>query len=179
MNDAIPSTPHRDQAFIDVHAELVKIARRELAKHRVGATLETRALVNEAYLKLFDRTRPEFANRAHLIASGAQAMRQIIIDYARSHLAQRRGGGCEKISFDDLQTGSLVVQDQAAELVCVHEAMSKLGEMDPRLEKVVELRFFAGLDVEEVAEVLGVSGPTIKRDTRAALAFLTAYAEAK
>jgi len=162
-------------SFSDVHAELLKIARRELGKHRVGATLETRALVNEAYLKLFDRTNPAFANRAHLLAVGAQAMRQIIIDYARAHLAQRRGGGAQKINFDDLATGSLAIQDQALELVHVNDAMKKLGELDPRLEQVVELRFFAGLDVDEVAEVLGLSAPTIKRDTRTALAFLKAY----
>lgn len=170
MNLATP-----DHRFAEVHAELLKIAHRELRKHKIGATLETRALVNEAYLKLFDRTRPEFASRAHLIATGAQAMRQIIIDYARAHLAQRRGGGVEKISFDDLQTGSLAVEDKAADLVHMHDAMRKLGELDPRLEKVVELRFFAGLEVDEVAEVLGVSSPTIKRDTRAALAFLSAW----
>lgn len=164
--------PSADAQFETVHAELLRIAHRELARHQIGATLETRALVNEAYLKLFDRGNPQFASREHLIHIGAQAMRQIIVDYARRRACQRHGGGIQGEPLEALETGRFALDDRAFEIVCMHEAMQQLGQLDPRLEKVAELRLFAGLEVEEVADVLGLSAATVKRDTRAALAFL-------
>lgn len=155
-----------------VHAELLRIARRELARHQHSPTLETRALVNEVYLKLFDRTNPEFANREHLLRVGAQAMRQIIVDHARARMRDRRGGGATKVDLDELDSGRFAVDDRAAEIVALNDAMQRLGALDRRLEKVAELRLFGGLEVEEVAEALGISAPTVKRDMRAALAFL-------
>jgi len=158
--------------FAAVHAELLRIAHRELARHRASPTLETRALVNEVYLKLYDRTAPEFASREHLLRVGAQAMRQIIVDHARARLRDRRGGGAVKVDLDALESQSFAIEDNALHIVGLSEAMERLGTMDARMEKVVELRIFGGLEVEEVAEVLGISAPTVKRDMRAALAFL-------
>lgn len=152
--------------------EMRQLAHRELARHVRGGTLETRALVNEAYLKLQGRD-GGYANRSHLLATAAQAMRQIIIDHARARQADRRGGGAQAVSLAALETGRYGVDD-AEQWLRIDQAMRRLGEMDPRLERVAELRYFAGLEVEEVAEVLGLSAPTIKRDSRIARAFLAA-----
>lgn len=153
-------------------ADLRRIAQRELARHVRGETLETRALVNEAFLKL-QAHEAAYSTRAHLLATAAQAMRQIIIDHARARQADRRGGGAQAVSLAVLETGRYGVDD-AEQWLSIDQAMRRLGERDPRLEKVAELRYFAGLEVEEVAEVLGLSAPTIKRDSRIARAFLAA-----
>ena len=164
---------HPQEAFsATVIEELRLLARRELARHVRGATLETRALVNEAYLKLCGHE-GEYANRHHLLATAAQAMRQIIIDHARARQADRRGGGAQAVSLAALETGRFGVDD-AEQWLRIDQAMRRLGDLDPRLERVAELRYFAGLEVDEVAEVLGVSAPTIKRDSRIARAFLAA-----
>jgi RNA polymerase sigma factor (TIGR02999 family) len=155
-----------------VYGELLKIARAELARHRRGATLDTRALVHEAYLKLFGDVARVYANRKHFYATAAQAMRQVVIDYARSRLAERRGAGAEHIALEALEGQPLPVDAQAEQLVQMDAALSRLAQLDPRLVQVVELRFFSGLEVVEIAELLGVSEATIKRDTRAARAFL-------
>ena len=157
----------------EVIAEIRRIARRELARHVRGMTLETRALVNEAYLKLHANGTPAFANRAHLLATAAQAMRQILIDHARARHAERRGGGAAPVSLAALESGRFCIDD-AEQWLRIDQAMHRLGELDPRLERVAELRYFAGLEVTEVAEVLGVSEPTVKRDSRVARAFLAA-----
>lgn len=159
--------------YAELHAELLRIAHRELARHRAG-TLETRALVNEAWLKLYGSSEPQFANGQHLLCVAAQAMRQIIVDHARARLADRRGGGAAPVSLQALETGRFALDDAAYDIVRVHEALQRLGALDERLVRVAELRLFAGLEVSEVAQALGVSEPTIKRDTRAALAFLQA-----
>ena len=168
MNDH-PSAVFSQTVFDEVR----RIAHRELARHARGVTLETRAVVNEVYLKLFDRSQPEFANSAHLLATAAQAVRQILIDHARARLAERRGGGCAATSLDALETGRYAVDD-AEHWLRVDQALQRLGSLDPRLEQVAVLRFIAGLEVEEVAAHLGVSAPTIKRDSRTARAFLAA-----
>jgi RNA polymerase sigma factor (TIGR02999 family) len=158
-----------------LYEELLRIARAELARHRRGNTLDTRGLVHEAYFKLFGGDARVYANRKHFFATAAQAMRQVVIDYARARLAERRGGGAEHVpldTLDDLENGPLPVDSQAAELVQLDAALGKLGTLDPRLVQVVEMRFFGGLEVTEIAELLGVSEATIKRDTRAARAFL-------
>lgn len=156
-----------------VYEDLLLIARAELARHRRGQTLNTRALVNEAYLKLFSAdAETDFDSRKHFFATAAQAMRQVVIDYARSRMTDRRGAGAEHIALDDLNGLALPVDAQADQLVAIDAAMQKLSLLDERLVRVVELRFFAGLEVTAIAELLGVSEPTVKRDTRAAKAFL-------
>ncbi len=155
-----------------VHDELIRIARAELQRHRRGNTLNTRALVNEAYLKLFNHQTLDFENRAHFYASAARAMRQVVIDYARARLAERRGGQAEHVSLDALEGQAIPIDAQAEQLLAIDRALEKLSHLDQRLVKIVELRFFAGLGVPEIATLLGVSEPTIKRDTRAAKAFM-------
>lgn len=155
-----------------VYNDLVRIARAELNRHRRGATLDTCALVNEAYLKLFEGAGLDYENRRHFYATAARAMRQVVIDHARARLAERRGGGAEHVALDALEAQPLPVDAQAEQLLAIDTALEKLAMLDERLVKVVELRFFAGLEIKVIAELLGVSEPTIKRDTRAAKAFL-------
>ena len=162
----------RDQALNLVYEDLLRIARAELARHRRGDTLNTRALVNEAYLKLFDRSDGQYENRKHFFATAARAMRQVVIDYARARLAERRGAGAEHVELDSLEGMPLPVDEQAEQLVGMDRALQNLAALDERLVSVVEMRFFAGLEVKDIAELLGVSEPTVKRDTRAAKAFL-------
>jgi RNA polymerase sigma factor (TIGR02999 family) len=166
--DGAPS----DEALRQIYAELLKIARAELSRHQRGNTLDTRGLVHEAYFKLFGGAGRAFANRKHFYATAAQAMRQVVIDYARARLAERRGAGAEHVGLDALEGQPLPVDAQAEQLVQVDAALNRLAGLDPRLVQVVELRFFSGLEVEEIAELLGVSTATVKRDTRAARAFL-------
>jgi RNA polymerase sigma factor (TIGR02999 family) len=163
-------------AIDSVYNDLMIIARAELARHQRGQTLNTRALVNEAYLKLFGGSGAvDFDSRKHFFASAAQAMRQVVIDYARARMTARRGSGAAHVALDDLDDlhgSALPIDAQAEQLLAVDAAMQKLSLLDPRLVRVVELRFFAGLEVRDIAELLEVSEPTIKRDTRAAKAFL-------
>lgn len=159
-------------AVEQVYDEMLRIARAELARHRRGVTLDTRALVHEAYFKLFGDDARVYASRKHFYATAAQAMRQVVIDYARARVAERRGGGVEHVPIEALEGQPLPVDAQAEELVLLDAALGKLGGLDARLAQVVELRFFTGLEVTEIAELLGVSEATIKRDTRAARAFL-------
>lgn len=161
----------RERALGLIYDDLLRIARAELARHRRGDTLNTRALVNEAYLKLFHGS-GTFDSRVHFFATAARAMRQVVIDYARARLAGRRGGGGEHVPLDALEGAPLPVDAQAEQLVGMDRALEKLAGLDARLVQVVEMRFFAGLEVKDIAELLGVSEPTIKRDTRAARAFL-------
>jgi RNA polymerase sigma factor (TIGR02999 family) len=155
-----------------VYADLLKIARAELARHQRGDTLNTRALVNEAYLKLFANAAGDYDNRQHFFATAARAMRQVIVDYARARLAERRGSGAEHVSLDHLEAQALPIDSQAERLVAIDAALSKLAALDPRLAQVIELRFFAGMEVEELAQLLEISVPTVVRDTRTAKAFL-------
>jgi RNA polymerase sigma factor (TIGR02999 family) len=166
--DASQHGPVLDQ----VYDELLKIARAELRRHVRGATLDTRSLVHEAYLKLFDAPARSYASRRHFYATAAQAMRQVAIDHARARLAQRRGGGAVHTSLDALEGQPLPVDAQAEQLLQIDAALGKLAGLDARLVQVIELRFFSGLEVLEIAELLGVSEATVKRDTRAAKAFL-------
>ncbi len=168
----------RAGALERVYADLLKIARAELSRHQRGNTLNTRALVNEAYIKLFAGTGLDYRNRKHFFATAARAMRQVVISYARQRLADCRGAGAEHVSIDDLEAHALPVEARAEKLIAVDAAMAKLAALDARLAEVIELRFFAGMEVEELAEVLGVSVPTIVRDTRTARAFLQAELDA-
>lgn len=161
----------RERLFELVYEDMVRIARAQLSRNQRGNTLDTRALVSEAYLKL-ERAGFDYANRKHFYATVACAMRQVAVDYARSRLAERRGGGAVFVDIEDMADHPLPVDAQAEQLIAIDDALAKLGKLDERLVKVVELRFFAGLEVKEIAELLEVSEPTIKRDTRAAKAFL-------
>ncbi len=150
-----------------VEDELHRLAHRYMSRERQDHTLQTTALVNEAYLKLIDQ-KVDWQNRAHFFGIAAQIMRRILIDHARKHLgAQRRGG--KKLSLDD---AAVVSDERAAELMALDDALTSLTKVDERKGRVVELRYFGGLSVEETAEVLGVSVDTITRDWRRAKAFL-------
>jgi RNA polymerase sigma factor (TIGR02999 family) len=155
-----------------VYADLLKIAHAELARHQRGETLNTRALVNEAYIKLFAGAAADYSSRQHFFATAARAMRQVIVDYARARLAERRGCGAEHVSLDHLDAQALPIDSQAERLVAIDAALSRLAELDPRLARVIELRFFAGMEVQELADLLEMSVPTVVRDTRTAKAFL-------
>jgi RNA polymerase sigma factor (TIGR02999 family) len=150
-----------------VEVELHRLAHRYMSHEREGHTLQTTALVNEAYLKLIDQ-KVEWQNRAHFFAIAAQIMRRILIDHARKHLGPRHGGA-KVISLDEV---AVVSNERASELVALDEALMTLAEVDERKSRIVELRYFGGLSVEETATVLGVSVGTIEREWQRAKAFL-------
>jgi RNA polymerase sigma factor (TIGR02999 family) len=150
-----------------VEDELHRIAHRYMSNERKDHTLQTTALLNEAYLKLVDQ-RVQWQNRAHFFGIAAQIMRRILIDHARKHLGAKRAGG-QRVSLEDV---AVVGDERAAELVALDEALTNLARVDERKGRMVELRYFAGLSVEETALVLGVSSDTVTRDWRRAKAFL-------
>lgn len=153
-----------------VYQELQKIAHRYLSRERSSNTLQTTALVHEAYLKLIDQNRVQWQNRAHFFGIAAQAMRRILIDNARQRLADKRGAGVEKVAFEE---GLIDVSDErAGSLIELDEALQKLAEIDGQKSQLVELRYFGGLSIEETAEVLGVSIATVNRQWRTAKAWL-------
>lgn len=157
-----------DRLFPLVYAELRRIAHGQLSR-KGPSTLQTTAVVHEAYLKLATGAGTAPRDRGHFFAVAATAMRQILVDHARAHLRQKRGSGAEHLQLDERD---IPVEDRAAELVELDLALSRLAELDERAARVVELRFFGGLAVEETAEALGVSERTVKRDWREARAFL-------
>jgi RNA polymerase sigma-70 factor (ECF subfamily) len=150
-----------------VEGELHRVAHRYMSREREDHTLQTTALVNEAYLKLIDQ-RVDWQNRAHFFGIAAQIMRRILIDHARKHLGPRHGGG-KTISLDEV---AVVSDERASELVALDEALTTLAKVDERKGRVVELRYFGGLSVEETAAVLGVSAETISREWQRTKAFL-------
>jgi RNA polymerase sigma factor (TIGR02999 family) len=152
-----------------VYEELRAMAHRRLTPGARDVTLDTTALVHEAYVRLFDRSRLDWKDRRHFFSVAAIAMRQIIVDHARRRSAVKRGGGLTRV---DLDSTNLAVDAQAEEIVALNDALSRLARLDERLASVVELRFFAGLSVQEVAEVLDTSERTVKRDWRKACALL-------
>lgn len=151
-----------------VYEELRRLARRYMNQERSGHTLQTTALVNEAYLRLVDCKRMHWENRAHFFAVSAQLMRRILVDHARRHNL-KRGRGIQHVSLEDT---AVIGGDRAADLVVLDEAMQALARIDARKARVVELRFFGGLSVEEAAEVLKVSPVTVMRDWSTARAWL-------
>ncbi|HWZ42565.1 MAG TPA: sigma-70 family RNA polymerase sigma factor [Candidatus Saccharimonadales bacterium] len=154
-----------------VYKELHRLARHYMRGEREGHTLQTSALVNEAYLRLTGHHEVDFKNRGHFFAVSAQIMRRILVDHARSRDAGKRGSGVEKISLEN----ALVYTDgESWQVIALHEALTKLEQWDPRQCRIVELRFFCGLEVEETAEVLSVSTATVKRDFQQAKAWLHA-----
>ena len=158
-----------DQLMPLVHDELRRMAHRYLGRERGGHTLQSAALVNEAYLKLIGERQMDWQNRAHFFAVAAQIMRLILVDYARARNRDRRGGGAQRVSLDDALA---IVNEQSAELVALDDALNSLAAFDARKSKVAELRFFGGLSVEETAEVLHVSPITVMREWRLAKAWL-------
>lgn len=154
-----------------VYDELHRLAHGQLRRGRPGDTLRTTALVHEAYLRLVQQDEAGWRDRGHFLAVAAIAMRQIVIDAARRHAAQKRGAGERPVSFEDDRM-NLDVAGQAEELLAIDEALERLAGWNEKLARTVELRFFAGLTVEETAEATGVSVRTVKRDWQKAKAFL-------
>ncbi|MBI1762564.1 MAG: sigma-70 family RNA polymerase sigma factor [Acidobacteria bacterium] len=166
-----------DQAALEqliplVHDELHRLAKRYMRRERgqrAARTLQTTALVNEAYLRLIDARRVQWQNRAHFFAIAARLMRQILVDYARAQHYAKRGGGQPLLALDEALTFTL---ERAPDLVALDDALHALAALDERKGRVIELRFFGGLSVEETAEVLQVSPDTVLRDWRLAKAWL-------
>lgn len=154
-----------------VYAELHRLAHRFMIGERTGHTLQTSALVNEAYIRLIDWKRVRWQNRAHFFGVCATLMRNILVDYARKQRYQKRGGDAIKVSLGE---AAGIVEEDGLDLVALDEAMLDLAKMDKRKSRVIELRFFGGLSVEETAEVLQVSEDTVMRDWRLARAWLLA-----
>src|SRR6266478_4456356 len=162
-----------DQGALDrltpiVYNELHRLAHRYMKRERPGHSLQTTALVNEAYMRLVDYKRMEWQNRAHFFAVSAQVMRRILVEHARRHNL-KRGAAVQHVSLEE---AAVVGGEQDADLVALDTAMNALARIDPRKVQVVEMRFFGGLSVEETGEVLKVSAVTVKRDWRAARAWL-------
>ena len=144
-----------------VYEELRDLAHRHMGGERPDHTLQTTALVNEAYLRLADQTNPRWQNRAHFFSVAARAMRQILVSYARSNRAQKRGGGAFKVELDE---AAIVSPEESKAIVDLHEALERLGTLDSRKAQVVELKYFGGLNYDEMAEVLKISRVTVRRD---------------
>jgi RNA polymerase sigma-70 factor, ECF subfamily len=152
-----------------VYDELHRLAAAYMSRERGNHTLQTTALVNEAYLRLVDQKSAGWQDRAHFFAVAAKVMRQILIDHARGRARAKRGGGGQRVSLDE---GAMLSEERAADLLALDEALRKLAGLDQRKSEVVELRFFGGLTVEETAEVLNVTPKTVTRDWTMARAWL-------
>ena len=168
------SPAERDRLFSLVYAELQSLARRELGARRHDQTLSTGPLVHEAYMKLFPNGSGGFDNRRHFFGAAARAMRQVAVDYARSQMAERRGSGQKPLHLDQIDVNLLGADSHAEELVQLDAALQQLAEIDQRALQVAEMRYFIGMEVTEIAQALGVSEPTIKRDSRFVREFLEA-----
>src|SRR5262245_44292936 len=166
-----------DQAAMDrliplVYGELRRLAKQHMRRERAGHTLQTTALIHEAYLRLIDANQVRLENRRHFFAAASRLMRQVLVDLARERGSHKRGGGAEHISLDE----ALAVSEQRDdELLALDEALLALAEFDERKSQVVELRFFGGLGVEEAAEALNVSVETVHRDWRLARSWLLRF----
>ena len=158
-----------DKLFPLVHSELRRIAHRQMSQERPGHTLQATALVNEAYLKLAGQQGFDWQNRAHFFAVCAQVMRHTLIDHARAHARDKRGGGAVKVSLND---ALVVAEDQTAHFIALDEALRVLERLDPQKGKIVELLYFGGLSIEEAAEVMNVSSRTVRREWQRAKAWL-------
>jgi RNA polymerase sigma factor (TIGR02999 family) len=152
-----------------VYEELRRIAQRQLRNERPGHTLNTTALVHESYLKLAEQTRAVFRDRNHFLAIASHAMRRVLVDYARGHRAQRRGGGWERV---DLDATPIASDDRSERLLAVDAALERLARLDERQSRVVECRFFGGMTEEETAQALGITERTVRRDWTKAKAWL-------
>ena len=174
VTDLLVQWREGDEAALDrliplVYKELRRMAGYYMRGRRPGDTLQTSALINEAYLRLADHKNMRWQNRAHFFAVAAQAMRRILVDHARARYAAKREGGFLKVSLDQAAD---IGQQRSAELIALDDALKELAEFDARKSRIVELRYFAGLSVEETAQVLEVSPVTVKREWRAAKLWL-------
>jgi RNA polymerase sigma factor (TIGR02999 family) len=151
-----------------VYEELRRVARRHLRRERPDHTLQTTALVNEAYLRLMDQGVAEVRDRCHFVALTSHLMRQILVDHARARFAKKRDGGCRVTLVEDLA----VAEPGEIDVLAVDEALSRLAALDPQQARVVELRYFGGLSIRETSQVLGISEATVKRDWATARAWL-------
>jgi len=158
-----------DELYPLVYDELHRLARRYMSRERKGHTLQTTALINEAYVRLVDQKNVQWANRSHFFAISAQIMRRILIDHARRYGYAKRGGGAKQVSLEEV---AAIMPEQGRELIRLDEALKSLAERDPRRSQVVELRYFGGLNNEEIAGVLNVSQNTVTRDWNMARAWL-------
>jgi RNA polymerase sigma factor (TIGR02999 family) len=158
-----------DQLMPLVYGELRRMARRCMGQQPAGHTLQTTALIHEAYLRLAGQEEKRWENRAHFFGVAAQAMRHILVDYARARHTDKRGGEARVISLEE---AALVSEERAAELIALDDALAELAQLSPRQSRVVELRYFGGLSVTEAAEVLQVSTDTVTRDWGQAKAWL-------
>jgi len=166
----------RDELMSVVYQELHRLAHHYMKRESPGHTLQTSALVNEAFLRLIDQRNVQWRNRAHFFGIAAQMMRRILVDYARQRRYAKRGGDARQVTLND----DLIVTDQrSADIVALDEALIELANIDDRKSKVVELRFFGGLSIEETAEVLAVSPGTVMRDWTLAKAWLQRAMTAK
>ncbi len=154
-----------------VYDELRRQASRYLRRERQDHTLQTTALINEAYLKLVDQKNVKWQNRAHFFAIAAQAMRRILVDYARAKHREKRGGDAQKISLEEI-TMIAVEENKSVDLIALDEALTRLAKMDEQKSRIVELRYFSGLNVEETAEVMSISRNTVERHWTMAKAWL-------
>jgi RNA polymerase sigma-70 factor (ECF subfamily) len=152
-----------------VYPELRRIAKRQMARENPAHTLQTSALINEAYLKLIDREKVDWQNRAHFFAVSAQVMRHILIDHARKYLYNKRGAGAQHVPLEE---AAIVEEKRSTDLVALDEALNALATLDPRRSQIVELKFFGGLNAEEIGDVMGISPSTVQREWRAAKAWL-------
>jgi RNA polymerase sigma factor (TIGR02999 family) len=152
-----------------VHAELRRLARRYMRQERAGHTLQTTALIHEAYIRLVDAQGVNWQNRAHFFGISARVMRQVLVDFARRRGYQKRGGGEQRVPFDE---ALLVAETPDQDLVALDEALTALAVVDPRKSRAIELRFFGGVSIDEAALLLEVSPETVKRDCRLAKAWL-------
>jgi RNA polymerase sigma factor (TIGR02999 family) len=165
---------HGDDAALEklmplVYEELRGLAHHYMEGQRPNHTLQTTALVNEAYLRLADQRKPNFTNRSHFFAVAAKAMRQILVDYAKAQQRQKRGAGASQVELDE---AALISPEQSSAILDLNDALERLASLDPRAAHVVELRYFGGLKQEEIAEVLKISIVTIRRDWIFAKAWL-------
>lgn len=163
-----------DQSALDrllplVHAELRRIARRQMSQERDGHTLQATALVNEAYLRLAGQEGYEWQNRAHFFAVCAQVMRHVLIDHARAHARDKRGGGAIQVSLDE---AAALAGQPAQHFLALDEALRFLESVDPQKSKIVELRYFGGLSIDETAELLNISPRTVRREWQRSKAWL-------
>jgi RNA polymerase sigma factor (TIGR02999 family) len=173
LHDARSGDPRlAEKLFQLAYGELRRLAGGMLRAERPGHTLQATALVNEAYLKLLGEEGPSFESRAHFFAIAARVMRQILVDHARKHFSQKRGGGAEKL---ELNEGVAVSSEQMQPLLELNDALDALAQADPRKAQVIEMRFFAGMTGEEIAEATGLSTSTVARDLRMAQAWLAAH----
>jgi RNA polymerase sigma factor (TIGR02999 family) len=159
-----------DRLVPRIHDELRRLAASYLRRERPDHTLQPTALVNEAFLKLVDQRAAKWQNRAHFFGIAAQAMRRILVDHARAHAAGKRGGALRKVPLDEAIVAGRAVD---VDLLALDEALTRLGALDPQQSRVVELRFFAGLTMEETAEVMRISPATVGREWRMAKAWLS------